>query len=64
LWISSEGCDATADAGIDEALWFQVDGPGTLTPDRKHERGAFRYLNVYHNTTGSIEVQQITVEFT
>ncbi|KAK5169384.1 uncharacterized protein LTR77_005359 [Saxophila tyrrhenica] len=64
LWISGEGCDATADAGIDEALWFHVTDSGTYTPDRKHERGAFRYLNVLHNTTGSIEVQQLTVEFT
>lgn len=64
LWISGEGCDATADAGIDEALWFHITGPGDYTVDRKHERGAFRYLSVLHNTTGSVEVEELTVQFT
>ena len=64
LWISGEGCDATADAGIDEALWFHVTGPGNYTVERKHERGGFRYLSLLHNTTGSTEVQQVTVQFT
>ena len=64
LWISGEGCDATADAGIDEALWFHVNSAGTYTVDRKHERGGFRYLSLIHNTTGRIEVQQITVQYT
>ncbi|KAI7277091.1 hypothetical protein KC335_g151 [Hortaea werneckii] len=64
LWISSEGCDATADAGLDEALWFHVTGPGNYTVERQHERGAFRYLSLIHNTTGGIEVQQVNVHFT
>lgn len=64
LWISGEGCDATADAGIDEALWFRPTGPGNYTVSREHERGAFRYLSLLHNSTGSIEVEQVTVEYT
>ena len=64
LWISGEGCDATADAGIDEALWFHITNSGSYTVDRKHERGGFRYLSVLHNTTGNTEVQQITVQYT
>ncbi|KAI6862019.1 bacterial alpha-L-rhamnosidase domain-containing protein [Hortaea werneckii] len=64
LWISSEGCDATADAGLEEALWFHVTGPGNYTVERQHERGAFRYLSLIHNTTGGIEVQQVNVHFT
>ncbi|KAK5128631.1 hypothetical protein LTR08_003952 [Meristemomyces frigidus] len=64
LWISGEGCDATADAGIDEALWFDPTGPGEYSVSREHERGGFRYLSVIHNTTGAIEVEQITVYFT
>lgn len=64
LWISGEGSDATADAGVDEALWFFTTGPGNFTVSREHERGAFRYLSLLHNTTGGIEVQQITVHFT
>ena len=63
LWISDE-CDATADAGLDEALYFHVTGPGEYTVSRQHERGAFRYLSLLHNSTGSIEVEQVTVDFT
>ena len=64
LWISGEGCDATADAGIDEALWFHATDAGTYTAERKHERGGFRYLSLIHNTTGSIEVQEVTIQYT
>lgn len=64
LWISGEGCDATADAGIDEALWFHTTGPGSYSVERKHERGAFRYLSLLHNTTGSTKVKEVTVNYT
>lgn len=64
LWISGEGCDGTADAGIDEALWFQPTAAGEYTVDRDHERGGFRYLSLIHNVTGGIEVEQVSVHFT
>lgn len=64
LWISGVGCDGTADAGIDEPLWFAIEGAGSYTPDRKYERGGFRYLSVVHNTTGSVDLQAVTVQYT
>ncbi|KKY15769.1 putative glycoside hydrolase family 78 protein [Phaeomoniella chlamydospora] len=64
LWISSEGCDATADAGIDEALWFPASNGTTYTADKKHQRGGFRYLNIYHNTSGVVEVSALSIYFT
>ncbi|KAK4954039.1 hypothetical protein LTR66_013614, partial [Elasticomyces elasticus] len=64
LWISGEGCDATADSGIDEALWFRPTGPGNYTVDQDHRRGGFRYLSLIHNTTGKIEVDSVSVHFT
>lgn len=64
LWISGEGSDATEDAGIDEIIGFYPDGPGQYTVSREHERGAFRYFSLIHNTTGSTEVQQISIHFT
>ncbi|EIN11196.1 bacterial alpha-L-rhamnosidase domain-containing protein [Punctularia strigosozonata HHB-11173 SS5] len=64
LWISGEGSDATADGGIDETLWIQPKKPGTYTVPRQNERGAFRYLSLVHNTTGSLEVTQVTTHFT
>jgi hypothetical protein len=64
LWITSEGSDATADAGLDEVLWFQPTGPGNYTPSPEHVRGGFRYLTLIHNTTGSLQVEKTTVHFT
>ncbi|KAG9571725.1 bacterial alpha-L-rhamnosidase domain-containing protein, partial [Aureobasidium melanogenum] len=63
-WISGIACDATQDSGMDEALWFYPSGPGVVSVDRQHERGGFRYLSLIHNTTGDIEITQVTVEFT
>lgn len=64
LWISSEGCDATADAGIDEALWWAVKADGHYAAEKQHQRGGFRYLNVYHNTTGNVTLSDLTVYYT
>jgi hypothetical protein len=63
-WISGVACDATQDSGMDEALWFYPQGPGVVSVDRQHERGGFRYLSLIHNTTGDIEITEVTVEFT
>lgn len=64
LWINSEGCDATADAGIDEALWFKVSSGGKYAASKIHQRGGFRYLNVYHNTSGVVDLTGLSVYFT
>ncbi|KAH8679112.1 bacterial alpha-L-rhamnosidase domain protein [Tricladium varicosporioides] len=65
LWINGQGSDATADAGLDEVLWLPVGrGPGKYTVDRKHDRGAFRYLSVVSNTTADITITSIATNFT
>lgn len=64
LWVTSVGSDGTADAGLDEILWFQPNEAGNYTVDRDHERGAFRYLTLVHNTTGNLEVVKATVYYT
>lgn len=65
LWINSEACDATADAGLDSPLWFPVgQGPGKYTPEEKHLRGAFRYLTVVSNTTATVPLHSLRVNFT
>lgn len=64
LWISAVGSDATAESGIDEVLWIQPSSPGTYTVSREHERGAFRYLSLIHNSTGELEVREVTTYFT
>lgn len=64
LWVSNKSCDATADAGKDETLWFKLDDPGRYTAPREKERGGFRYMTLVHNTTGSVEVTGAEVYYT
>lgn len=65
IWISNEACDATSNSGLDTPLWFNVgEGDGTYTPDSKYMRGAFRYLTVVSNTTATILLTGLHVNFT
>jgi hypothetical protein len=65
LWINGQGSDATADAGLDAVIWLPVGkGPGTYTVDRKYDRGAFRYLSVVSNSSATIEVTGVSVDYT
>jgi len=63
-WISGLGSDGTAESGIDEVLWIRPSSPGVYTLPREHERGAFRYLSLIHNSTGDLEVKEVTTYFT
>jgi hypothetical protein len=64
LWISSEGSDATQNIAIDETLWFKITGPGNYSVEPLHDRGGFRYLNVYHNGSGSVGLSHLQTWFT
>lgn len=64
LWINSEGCDATADAGIDQALWWNVANGSSYAAEKQYQRGGFRYLNIYHNTTGNVSLSNIEIYYT
>jgi hypothetical protein len=64
LWISNRSSDATADAGKDETLWFHINGTGRYTAPREKERGAFRYMTLVTNGTGSVEVTAAEVHYT
>jgi hypothetical protein len=64
VWISGLGSDATAERGIDEIIWLLPSSPGHYSVSREHERGAFRYLSLLHNSTGSVEVKQVSTYFT
>jgi hypothetical protein len=64
LWVSNRSSDATADAGKDETLWFRINGTGRYTAPREKERGAFRYMTLVHNSTGSVEITAAEVHYT
>jgi hypothetical protein len=64
LYISSDASDATADAGLDAPLWFTIgQGAGKYTPEEKYQRGAFRYLTIVSNTTASVSLHSLHVQF-
>jgi hypothetical protein len=64
LYISNQASDATADAGLDTPLWFNVGkGAGKYTPDEKYLRGGFRYLTIVSNTTATVPVKSLRVNF-
>jgi len=64
FWISPHGSDATQNLAIDMTLWFAINGTGNYTVDPSHQRGGFRYLNVYHNSSGSVILDSVTTNFT
>jgi hypothetical protein len=65
LYISNQASDATADAGLDTPLWFNVGkGAGKYTPEEKYLRGGFRYLTVVSNTTATVALKSLRVKFT
>jgi hypothetical protein len=65
IWINSLASDGTADAGLDEPLWFPVgNGSSSFTADLAHQRGAFRYMTVVSNTSATVEVKSISIQFT
>ena len=64
-YISSQACDAMADAGLDSPLWFAVgQRSGKYTADKKHNRGAFRYMTLVTNTTATVSLRNVRVKFT
>lgn len=64
FWINGAASDATSDAGLDSPVWLRVDGPGTYTVAREYDRGGFRYLSIVSNSSGTVEVQSVAVNFT
>ncbi|KAJ5617298.1 hypothetical protein N7537_002412 [Penicillium hordei] len=65
LYVSEQACDATADAGFDSPIWFSfADGPGLYTAAKKHNRGGFRYMTLVSNTTATVSLNRVTVNFT
>ncbi|KAJ5323179.1 hypothetical protein N7452_011468 [Penicillium brevicompactum] len=65
LWVSDKASDATGDDALDVPLWFQVGkGAGEYTPEEKHLRGGFRYLTVVSNTTATVQLRGLHVNYT
>ncbi|TBU39944.1 Six-hairpin glycosidase [Dichomitus squalens] len=64
LWISPEASDATADAGSDAPLVFNLTAAGHYAAPTDRERGAFRYLTVVNLGPGQVSINDLWVHFT
>ena len=64
LWISSGASDATADAGPDAPLVFNITGAGHYAAPNEKERGAFRYLTVVNLGSDPLSIDDLWVHFT
>jgi hypothetical protein len=62
LYISNETCDSTL--GNDTALWFPIMQMGSYAAPQSMERGGFRYLTIVHNTTGTVQLSNLSIYFT
>jgi hypothetical protein len=64
LWISPYQCDSASQATFDSPLWFQIPSKGNYEAEKKHQRGGFRYMSIWHNSTGVVAIGDFSVNFT
>ncbi|KAI0824104.1 bacterial alpha-L-rhamnosidase domain protein [Trametes gibbosa] len=64
LWVSSQNSDATADAGSDAPLVFNISRSGHYQAPSEKERGGFRYLTVVNLGKSKVELKDLWVQFT
>lgn len=63
-YISPYHCDSGTAALFDSPLWFQIPSEGSYAAEKKHQRGGFRYMSLWHNSTGTITLSNLSVNFT
>jgi len=64
LWTSPYMCDSGTSALRDSPLWFSIPTTGSYAASKERQRGGFRYLSVWHNSTGSLSLSSLSVNFT
>lgn len=64
MYISAQFCDAVTDGAFDLPQWFNDTTPGRYEAGHDFQRGAFRYLTIVHNSTGTISISNVTVYWT
>ena len=63
-WISPYVCDSGTSSLRDSPLWFSINGTGPFAAPKERQRGGFRYMSVWHNSTGSVRISNIGVDVT
>ncbi|KAL7947146.1 putative alpha-L-rhamnosidase A [Trichoderma barbatum] len=64
MWISPYHCDSGTSATFDSPLWFKIPKKGVYGADKSRQRGGFRYMSIWHNSTGTITLGDVSVNFT
>lgn len=64
MWISPYHCDSASDGVYDSPLWFKIPDNGWYEADKFHQRGGFRYMSIWHNSTGAVTIGSLNVNFT
>ncbi|ETS78788.1 hypothetical protein PFICI_08641 [Pestalotiopsis fici W106-1] len=63
-WISPEFCDSVlGSTGRDPPMAFNITSKGYHASEKNVFRGGFRYLTVVSNSTGTIAISNLTVNF-
>ncbi|KAE8327042.1 Six-hairpin glycosidase [Aspergillus sergii] len=63
-FISPYYGDSASHSNFDSPLWFRIPAKGNYAADMTHQRGGFRYMSIWHNSTGSITLGDLSVNFT
>jgi hypothetical protein len=64
MWISTTLSDSANAATFDSPLWFPIGKAGAYAADKTHQRGGFRYMSLWHNSTGTLVIDSLSVNFT
>ncbi|KAH7378571.1 Six-hairpin glycosidase [Cadophora sp. MPI-SDFR-AT-0126] len=64
MWISGESSDGSVVTGLDAPLWFPITGLGVYKAHADNQRGGFRYMSLIHNSTGTVELDAVSIQFT
>ncbi|KAF2187889.1 glycoside hydrolase family 78 protein [Zopfia rhizophila CBS 207.26] len=64
MWISPFHCDSASAAIFDSPLWFNIPSEGKYNAEKKRQRGGFRYMSIWHNSTGTVAIRDLSVNFT
>jgi hypothetical protein len=63
LYIGDESDNSNLGPGPDGAIFAAVTGPGIYTMPRERLRGGFRYLTIFLNSSGWVDLTSVTLKF-
>ncbi|KAF2099876.1 alpha-L-rhamnosidase [Rhizodiscina lignyota] len=62
-WISNEHSDTTGNVGFDDMVFIDTPSAGNFSLPRQLGRGAFRYVTLVHNSSGTVKISKVNTQF-